>query len=119
MFPDWYACLSIALGIEEDEWYNQQYLAYIAAQGDPKKFPKRPRRYIPPSTKAPQKNPFNLVMDAVKGSGVKIGAARGTVAEYAKSRGLQKVYQMPDGTFTDKDGNPVEPTPGSVFVKAK
>lgn len=114
--PDWYACLSVALDTEEDEWYNQQYLAFIAAGGDPKKFPRRPRRYIPPS-KTVQKNPYDLVVGAMKQSGVKIGAARGTVSEYARARGLQKVYQMPDGTFTDENGNPVEPTPGSVFVK--
>jgi hypothetical protein len=60
-----------------------------------------------------------MVMGAMRESGVRIGAAKGTVSEYAKMRGLQKVYQMPDGTLTDKDGNPVEPTPGSVFVKAK
>ena len=117
--PDWYACLAVALDEEEDEWYNRQYLAWIAAQQDPKKFPKRPKRYVPPSTERVQKNPLNMVMNAMRESGVKIGAAKGTVSEYAKIKGLQKVYQMPDGTLTDKDGNPVEPTPGSVFVPAK
>lgn len=121
VIPDWYACLAVALNEEEDEWYNQQYLAWISAQQDPKKFPKRPSRHVSSSkpAKRPQKNPFDMIMNTMRSSGVKIGAAKGTVAEYAQARGMQKVFRMPDGTLTDQDGNKVEPTPGSVFVESK
>lgn len=116
VLPDWYCCLSVALDAEEDEWYNQQLLAFIAAGGNPKDFPKRPRRVLPPSG-TPQKNPYDLVMGALRRTDLKVGAIQGTLAEYAEIRGLEKVYRMPDGTFTDGNGNPVEPPPGSVFAK--
>jgi hypothetical protein len=119
VFPDWYVCLSVALDEEESEWYNRQYLAWISAQQDPKKFPKRPKRDLSSPAEKRKPDTFSMVMDTMRMSGVKIGTAKGNVGEYAEARGLQKVYQMPDGTLTDENGNPVEPTPGSVFVKSK
>ncbi len=58
-------------------------------------------------------------MGAVKKSGLSVPSVRGSPQEYANIKGMRKVYQMPDGTFVDDGGNPVEPTPGSVFVKSK
>lgn len=122
VLPDWYCHLSVAVDAEEDEWYNQQYLAYMSAGGDLKKFPKRKRRYteIAQTTRReplPQENPADLVLGALGQSGVNMVGRKGSAKEYAEARGLDRAYQMPDGTFTDKDGNPVEPKPGSVFVK--
>jgi len=114
VLPDWYCCVSVALDAEEDEAYMQQRNAYMAAGGDLKKFPKRPQRYI--QAQPAERNPFDVVMNAVKG--VRVPTARGSVSEYARSRGLRKVFQMPDGTFVDDAGKPVEPTPGSIFVKS-
>lgn len=114
VLPDWYCCLSVALDEEEEEAHTRQYLAYISAGGDPKKFPKRKKRAT--ATRKQDTNPFNMVMGAIQKSGLKIPSVRGSVDEYARARGMQKIFKMPDGTFVDEGGNPVEPTPGSVFV---
>lgn len=117
VLPDWYCCVSVALDAEEDEAYMQQRNAYMAAGGDLKKFPKQPQRHLVQTRDAGvQHNPFDVVMGAMKGA--KVPRARGNINEYAEARGLQKVFQMPDGTFVDAAGQPVEPTPGSVFVKS-
>lgn len=115
VLPDWYVCISVALDAEEDEAYMQQRNAYMAAGGDLKKFPKRPARYTG-APRAEEKNPFDIVMGAMKTA--RVPRATGSIKEYAKSRGLRKVFQMPDGTFVDARGRPVEPTPGSIFVKS-
>lgn len=118
VLPDWYCCVSVAIQAEEDEAYDSGFYAYLAAGGNPKKFPKRPRRYTTPAEVNRQvENPFNTVMGALRMSGGAIPGRRGSIEEYARLKGLQTVYQMPDGTFTDKDGNQIEPVPGSVFVK--
>ncbi len=118
VLPDWYCCISVALDAEEEEAYMQQRNAYMAAGGDLKKFPKRPQRYTQVRrTEMAEENPFDIVMGAMKGA--KVPTARGNINEYAKTRGLQKVFQMPDGTIVDDAGKPVEPTPGSIFVKSE
>jgi len=125
VLPDWYCCLSVALDAEEDEWYNQQMLAYMAAGGDMKKFPKRRRRYgqtrsanvAPRAVEGPpEETGYDIVMDALKKANMPLVGMKGDIGTFAKARGLKKVFQMPDGTFTDEAGNPVEPTQGSVFV---
>lgn len=118
VLPDWYCCISVALDAEEEEAYMQQRNAYMAAGGDLKKFPKRPQRYTQARrTETVEENPFDIVMGAMKGA--KVPTAKGNINEYAKARGLQKVFQMPDGTIVDDTGKPVEPTPGSIFVKSE
>lgn len=122
--PDWYCCLSVAVDTEEDDWYNQQFLAYLGAGGDPKKFPKRKKRYgqrsvnqRPGQQAGPepdQETPYDIVTRALGGG--PIGSMKGDVDTWAKARGMRKVLQMPDGTFTDEAGNPVEPNAGSIFV---
>ena len=115
VLPDWYCCISVALDAEEEEMWFQQRNAYMAAGGDLKKFPKRPERYVQARQEVCQ-NPFDVVMNALKGS--KIPQTRGNIDEYARARGLRKVFRMPDGTFVDDAGNPVVAPPGSVFVES-
>lgn len=120
VLPDWYVSVSIALDAEEEEWHNRQFLSYLAAGGDPKKFPKRRKPYTVPAEE--EVNVHKTIMGALgvlEGTPAQIGAMRGNVDEVAKVRGLQKVYEMPDGTFVDKDGNRIEPDAGSIFVKSK
>lgn len=116
VLPDWYCCLSVALDAEEDEQYSQQYYAYIAAGGDPKKFPKQRHRHMEPV--AP-KNPGDMIFGAIAKSGLQMPSLHGSVDEFARSRGIQKIYQLEDGTFVNEAGEPVEPTAGSVFVPSK
>ncbi len=116
VLPDWYCCISVALDAEEEETWFQQRNAYMAAGGDLKKFPKRPERYIQAAQQEVSQNPLDIVMNALKGS--KIPQTRGNIDEYARARGLRKVFKMPDGTFVDDAGNPVVAPPGSVFVES-
>lgn len=118
VLPDWYVSISIALDAEEEEWHNRQFLSYLAAGGDPKKFPKKKEPYTIPAKKE-EESTHSVVMDALGMMGGMITGRRGSVKEYADSRGLKKVYEMPDGTFVDEAGNKVEPQAGSVFVKSK
>lgn len=119
VIPDWYVCLSVAINAEEQEQHTRQYIAYVSAGGDPKKFPKLKRPHLVPAERRPDVNPHDIIMNAISTSKVQIGGVKGNVGEYAKARGLQKVYQMPDGTFVNEDGERVEPTAGSVFVRSK
>jgi len=115
--PDWYVSISIALDAEEEEWHNRQFLSYLAAGGDPKKFPKKKEPYTMPAKK--EESTHDVVMGALGMLGGAISGRKGSVEEYASSKGLKKVYEMPDGTFVDEAGDKVEPQAGSVFVKSK
>jgi len=107
--PDWYCCLAVAIEAEEDAAYNNSFNAYIAAGGDPKKFPARKKRQ--PAARAAQKNPLDMIMKAVGGA---LPRRRGTLKDYSRTK--ESVYRLPDGTFVDKAGKPIEPPEGSVFV---
>lgn len=117
VFPDWYVCTSIALDADEEEWYNRQYLAWVTSGNDPKKFPKRKLPYTEPVQET--RNVQDMVVNALSMGKVKMDARKGDINEYARAKKLQKVYQMPDGTFVDEHGERVEPQAGSVFVKSK
>jgi hypothetical protein len=128
VLPDWYCCVSVAVDAEDDEWYNQQFLAYMSAGGNPKDFPKRKRREqrsvnrrqeSRAQVEDEEQNPYDIIKGALKRGNVPMKGMRGDVDTWAKVRGYKKVLQMPDGTFTDEAGNPVEPAPGSVFVESK
>lgn len=123
VIPDWYCCLSVALDAEEDEWYNQQYLAYMAAGGDLKKFPKRKRRARRRAanqapTEPERKNAYDIVTKAIKQSGLPFIGMKGDVNTWASARGLKKVFKTEDGRFVDEEGNLVD-AEGSVFVESK
>ncbi|NIV01722.1 MAG: hypothetical protein GWN55_10455, partial [Phycisphaerae bacterium] len=71
VWPDWYCCIAVALDAEEESWHNQQFLAYIGAGGDPKKFPKKKKRIIPESREEEEgPRPHDIVMGALSRSGV-------------------------------------------------
>lgn len=107
VFPDWYCCVAVALDAEEEEYYERHFCAYIAAGGDPKKFPKRRARRAQGSVD---------VLSELQRAGLRVPAIKGDVKEYAALRGLTKVYRLEDGSYVDENGQPVVPNPKSIFV---
>ena len=111
---DWWCCVSIALDKEDADQYNLNFAAYIAGGYDPKKFPGPSKPY----TVAPSDRKVDVVK-ALRDGGFPVGAARGSLEEYARIKGLRKVYKLEDGTFVDEDGNPTQQPPGTVYVTSK
>jgi len=110
-FDEWYCCLAVALDTEEDEAYDRNYAAWIAAGQDPKKFPSRPQRLVV----ATEKGQVD-VLKSLREAGVVISTRQGSLEEYARMKKMTRIFQHADGTFRDADGNVVEPPPGSVYV---
>ncbi|MCK9601116.1 MAG: hypothetical protein M0R06_18900 [Sphaerochaeta sp.] len=112
MLPDWYCLLSVAADVDEARRYER----YLLAGGDPKKY-KHPAAPLP--TKAKSSNPFEIVMGALKRSGMnpETKGQRLSPEEYARARGIKKVYRdVETGAMFDENGNPVTPNPGQAFV---
>jgi hypothetical protein len=111
---DFWCMLAIAIRTEEDDRWRSEFYAYLSAGGDPKKFPKRPER------KRFRKEAKKVdVVGALKRSGVAISPVRGSFEEYAKMRGMRRIFQLEDGRFVDENGKETLPPPGSVYVPVK
>jgi hypothetical protein len=111
--------VSVALDEEEDMAYERIFAAFIAAGGDPKKFPKPPKKIIAPDTPDPVKrlrDGKSVVVDALKRSKAPFARRKGGIEDYARAKSLKKVFRHSDGTITDEHGVIIEQPEGFAFV---
>lgn len=113
---EYWCLLAEALDAEELEEYNEVALNAIAFH-DPKRLKKwKWQSHDHAGTKNVSQNPAASLMEMVYVATAGDIRPMGNIYEYAQTSGREIVYRTREGTYVNKDGQPIERQPGMLVV---